>query len=54
MSRAGVCPNKSRVSDVHFGLATLHDLIGMTVRTKYRNEYYIALLLHKTSAWHKE
>jgi hypothetical protein len=43
-----------RVSDVHFGLATLHDLVGVTAGTKHRNEYHVALLLKKASAWHVE
>jgi len=43
-----------RVSDVHFGLATLHDLVGVTGGAKHRNEYHVALLLKKASAWHVE
>src|SRR5262245_25546690 len=27
-----------RVSDVHFGLATLHDLVGVTAGAKHRND----------------
>ena len=43
-----------RVSDVHFGPATLPDLVGVTAGAKHRNEYHVALLLKKASAWHGE
>ena len=43
-----------RVSDVHCGLATLHDLVGVTAGTKHRNAYQVALLQKKASAWHGE
>jgi hypothetical protein len=48
------CEESGRVSDVHFGLATFHDLVGVTAGTKHRNEYHVALLLKKASAWHGE
>jgi hypothetical protein len=35
-----------------FGLAALDDLITVTVRTKYGNEYHDALLLKQSAAWH--
>ena len=41
-----------RVADVHFGLATLQDLGGVTAETKTRNESHGALLLKQTAAWH--
>jgi hypothetical protein len=40
-------PKKGRVSDVHFGLAALHDLVGMTAGVKNRSEYHVALLLRE-------
>jgi hypothetical protein len=43
-----------RVSDVHFGLATLHDQVGVIAGAKHRNEYHVAFLLKKASAWHVE
>ena len=43
-----------RVSDMHFGLTTLHDLVGMTVGAKDRNAYDVALLLKKAAAWQVE
>jgi hypothetical protein len=43
-----------RVSDVHFSLATLPDKIAVTAGAKHRNEYHVALLLKKASAWHGE
>jgi hypothetical protein len=43
-----------RVSDVHFGLATVHDLGSVTVGTKPRNESHGALLLKQAAAWHVE
>ena len=45
--------NLGRVSDVHFGLVTLHDRVGVTAEAQYRHEYHVALLLQKASsmAW---
>jgi len=43
-----------RVSDLHFGLATLYDLVDVIASAKHRNEYPVALLLKKASAWHGE
>ena len=43
-----------RVSDLYFDLATLHDLVGVTVGAKHRNEYHVTFLLKKASAWHVE
>jgi hypothetical protein len=43
-----------RVSDVHFGVAILHDLVGVTAGAKHRNECHVALLQKKASAWHGE
>jgi Tfp pilus assembly protein FimT len=34
------------------GLAAFDDLIDVTAGTKHRNEYHVALLLKKASAWH--
>ena len=45
-------PGQGRVADVHFGLATLQDLGGVTAETKARNESHGALLLKQTAAWH--
>ena len=35
-----------------FGLAAFDDLVAVTVRTKYSNEYHDALLLKESAAWH--
>src|SRR5262249_47459845 len=43
----------ARVAEVHCGLATLHDLVGVTAGAKHRNECQAALLLKKASAWHE-
>jgi hypothetical protein len=51
----GTCKRSSpqgRVADVHCGLATVHDLVGVTAGAKHRHAYHIALLLQKASAWH--
>jgi hypothetical protein len=42
---------RGRVADVHFGVATLHDLVGVTAGAKHRNASHVALLLKKASAW---
>ena len=42
------------VSDVHFGLATVHDLVGVIAGAKHRNESHVTLLLKQASAWHGE
>jgi len=39
-----------RVADVHFGVAILHDLVGVTAGAKHRNASHVALLLKKASA----
>jgi hypothetical protein len=36
---------------MHFGVATLHDLVGVTAEAKHRNASHVALLLKKVSAW---
>jgi hypothetical protein len=38
---------------VHFGLVTLHDLVGVTAEAKHKHEYHVTLLLQKASsmAW---
>ena len=41
-----------RVTDVHFGLATLDDVVGVIEGAKHRHAYHGALLLKKASAWH--
>jgi hypothetical protein len=41
---------RGRVADVHFGLATLPDLGGVTAGTKPRNETYSVLLLKQAAA----
>ena len=40
-----ITSREGRVSDVHFGLTALHDLVGVTVEAKHRNAHCIALLL---------
>jgi hypothetical protein len=45
-------PLVGRVSAVHFGLATLHDLVGVTAGAQHRHEYEVALLRKTASAWH--
>src|SRR4029453_2319094 len=40
-------PPSGRVSDVHFGLATLHDLGSMKAGAKHRSEYHVAFLPKK-------
>ena len=39
-----------RVSDLHFGLVTLHDRVSVTAESKHRHEYHVALLLQKASS----
>ena len=43
---------QGRVTDVHFGLATLDDVVGVIEGAKHRHAYHGALLLKKASAWH--
>jgi N-acetyl-gamma-glutamylphosphate reductase len=45
-----VHPNLGRVADVHFGLATLQDLGGVTAGTKPRNETHRVRHLKQAAA----